>query len=388
MPNFPMLDVAIGLVFVYLLLSLICSSLHEGLESLLRNRANDLEAGIRILLGDPRPPGWKSWLPWAKSLKSGTITAVFYRHPLIRCLFRDEKDLPTYIPARNFSLALLDLLAPDQTLVQNATVQSAIAGTGEAGGSPSTISAVSITAAVNEIPVPENLRRSIAALIAAAAGDAERARQNIEGWFNNTMDRASGWYKHRTQYFLFAIGFLITVLLNADSLQMFQSLMHSQNLAAVVASAERFSAGTPLAQTNNQQTLSDSLDALQSLDLGIGWVLPDSAQTCIEQERNNKLPPDRQKRDSGVFAADGIAIPTGKILPQFLGVTKGCAYDSALHPFQWSLYLLWVHLIGWVITSAAIALGAPFWFDTLNRFIVVRSTVKPKEKSSDEPSKS
>ena len=29
-------------------------------------------------------------------------------------------------------------------------------------------------------------------------------------------------------------------------------------------------------------------------------------------------------------------------------------------------------------------LGAPFWFDVLNRLMVIRSTVKPKEKSPDE----
>jgi hypothetical protein len=55
--------------------------------------------------------------------------------------------------------------------------------------------------------------------------------------------------------------------------------------------------------------------------------------------------------------------------------------------------LLWrtktmVMLLGWIFTGVAISLGAPFWFDTLNKFMVVRSTVKPQEKSQDEPSKS
>ena len=37
--------------------------------------------------------------------------------------------------------------------------------------------------------------------------------------------------------------------------------------------------------------------------------------------------------------------------------------------------------------DAGIVAGAPFWFDTLNKFMVVRSTVKPKEKSNTEGSK-
>jgi hypothetical protein len=31
-------------------------------------------------------------------------------------------------------------------------------------------------------------------------------------------------------------------------------------------------------------------------------------------------------------------------------------------------------------------MGAPFWFDLLNKIMVVRSTVKPKEKSPEEAS--
>jgi hypothetical protein len=46
-----------------------------------------------------------------------------------------------------------------------------------------------------------------------------------------------------------------------------------------------------------------------------------------------------------------------------------------------------IHFFGWLLTALAISLGAPFWFDLLNKFIVVRSTVKPKEKSPEEKSK-
>lgn len=49
----------------------------------------------------------------------------------------------------------------------------------------------------------------------------------------------------------------------------------------------------------------------------------------------------------------------------------------------WSLITA---ICGWLITALAIMLGAPFWFDVMNRFMVVRSTVKPKEKSPDEAS--
>jgi hypothetical protein len=62
-------------------------------------------------------------------------------------------------------------------------------------------------------------------------------------------------------------------------------------------------------------------------------------------------------------------------------------------PFGWhekpeGTWLFWLEtLTGWFITALALSLGAPFWFDTLNKFMVVRSTVKPQEKSKPEASK-
>lgn len=44
-----------------------------------------------------------------------------------------------------------------------------------------------------------------------------------------------------------------------------------------------------------------------------------------------------------------------------------------------------VKSFGWLITALAVSLGAPFWFDVLNKFMIVRSTVKPKAKSPEEP---
>ena len=46
-----------------------------------------------------------------------------------------------------------------------------------------------------------------------------------------------------------------------------------------------------------------------------------------------------------------------------------------------------VRVVGWFLTACAISLGAPLWFDLLNKISVVRSTVKPQEKSPEEPSK-
>jgi hypothetical protein len=64
---------------------------------------------------------------------------------------------------------------------------------------------------------------------------------------------------------------------------------------------------------------------------------------------------------------------------------RGLSEDQCtLATLGWSGFL--PLLLGWAITAFAISLGAPFWFDLLNKFMVIRSTVKPFEKSQPEGS--
>ena len=94
----------LGLTLLFLLLSLMATAIREAIESILKTRAVYLERGIREMLGDRNGVG---------------IAKDFYEHPLISSLFRGEFDnkssrkqggaLPTYIPAKTFAKALMDL---------------------------------------------------------------------------------------------------------------------------------------------------------------------------------------------------------------------------------------------------------------------------------------
>ena len=324
MPSFPLLDIAIGLAFIYLLLSLICSSINEGIESFLRNRANDLEGGIRKMLGDGKGSWWASMLPVISSIKESSITREFYRHPLIRSLYQKESRLPTYIPSRNFALAVMDMVTVDSGLLKGATKDSPAAVPGN----------LAFAGAINGVAIPDSLKMAIDTLVTAAAGDPKQARINIENWFNSSMDRVSGWYKARTQKILFVIGMAVTIAVNADSIAIFKNLSHSKNLQSIVSAAEK-TAGQPLPSGKDpNDQINDAMTQLKGLDIGIGW---DAAM-------------DRQ---------------------------------GTLDPIAWIVHLLSLHFIGWMITASALSLGAPFWFDTLNRFVTVRSTVKPKQPAND-----
>src|SRR5690242_20236312 len=96
----PVIETAIGLIFVYLLLSMICSALQEWIAALFALRAKTLELGIRnMLVGDP------------------TTVQKILSHPLIDGMSRQtfwdrilsRPGRPSYISAEMFSRAFLSV---------------------------------------------------------------------------------------------------------------------------------------------------------------------------------------------------------------------------------------------------------------------------------------
>jgi hypothetical protein len=301
-----MLDVAIGMIFAYLLLSLICSVLNEFIERSLKNRAGDLEKGLRELLNDP---------------DGSNLVKKVYDHGMISSLFkgnydpnaRDKTNLPSYIPSRNFALAILGILVPD---------------------SSATDSMASFREAVGKI---ENARvkNALSAMLQAAADDVNKFRESIEGWFNSTMDRVSGWYKRRSQLIVFVVGFLAAGAMNVNSVSIANDLwVHKAQRDALVSSAQGYLVNHPDDQKGMNAGLKADIDSFESYGLPIGWNI------------------------------------------------------SWHRTWQHWMAFAFLSLLGWFITACAVSLGAPFWFDVLNKFIVVRSTIKPHEKSMEEPSKS
>lgn len=296
-----MLDVAIGMVFVYLLLSLISSAINELIERQLKNRATDLEKGLCELLSDPNG--------------SGLVKKV-YNHGMVNGLFagsynpdaKNKSNLPSYIPSRNFALALLGIIAPDSS------------GAG---------SIASFQTAVDKIEVAP-VKAALTALLRDAGNDVAEFRKGIERWFNSSMDRVSGWYKRRAQLFLLVVGLLLAGILNVNSISVANNLwVHKAQRDALVGAAQGYLQSHSDAQNGEDASLKKNIDAFENYGLPIGWRLPQSSGWS----------------DWFWFAA--------KSLP------------------------------GWLITACAISLGAPFWFDLLNKFVVARSTFKPRDTTTE-----
>ena len=338
------LEVIIGMIFVYLLLSLLCSAVGEYIEARLNNRAKLLQDGIRLLLNETSGEG-------------ADLAKQLYEHGLIRPLYREKNKLPSYIPARTFALALWNM----------ATTVAAAEQASSGGNTPAAAPGITTDlkkireAIANHLP-NEELRTAMLTLIDEAEGDIERARKNVEDWYNGMMDRVSGWYKRRSAVILLVLGFIVAAAINADTITIAKSLVRDGALRdSIVAAAEQRLATPPTpspapggstpadraareqaAQENLRQAYAD----VNALGLPIGWT------------RQN-------------FRIDARGIPTsGDFFWSWAG-------------WQW----LVLKLFGVLLTGFAISQGAPFWFDLLNKFMVIRSTVKPAEKSQEQPSK-
>ncbi|MHC1744588.1 MAG: hypothetical protein AB9873_16375 [Syntrophobacteraceae bacterium] len=323
MLNSDILEVAVGVIFIYILTSIVCTVIREGIEGWLKTRAAYLEYGIRELLHDKDAEG---------------IARSFYNHPLIYSLFSNKyeptkfgkslsmfsraSNTPSYIPARSFALALMDLAArgPEDAA---ATSQP----------SSPVVSLDSIRSNVSKLDNPA-VERVLLTAIDAAQGDLNKALASIEVWYDSTMERVSGWYKRSNQRIVFMIGLVVAVALNINTITIADYLYrHQAERAVVVAMAEKAAAAGAV----QEKSYEEARKKLDSMGLPIGWSAGWGA----------------------LRRGDEAANASGKVE----------AWNDWIAPF-----------LGWLFTALAVTMGAPFWFDVLNKVMSLRSTMKPREK--------
>jgi hypothetical protein len=263
--------------------------------------------------------------------------------------------LPAYIPARTFALALIDILNKDNKPANEA--MGAISG---------------LLAEQHQRYEGNVAFQAMNALAIASNGNLDTFQTNVENWYNDSMDRASGWYKRNTQRVLFGIGLILALMFNVDSVRVARTLwLDRDTRQAMVSAATDYvsknspptdpKASSPVSMKSLEQQLATTSKAFQNASsaalLPIGWNRPARQYFLSFFEERGKF------EWSGKWFY-GLLCDLWALTYSSLGI-----------------------LAGWLLTGMAISLGAPFWFDTLNKFMVVRSTIKPQEKSQPEASK-
>jgi hypothetical protein len=232
------LDIAVGLVLMYLVLSLLATMINEFIATLCALRARTLQAALAGIIDDQRL--WND----------------FYSHGLIATVSgKTASDHASYIFGTTFANALLGALDPGNPLPGYDDV----------------------VRDVQALP-DTNVRDMLLAQIVAANGSLERLRQNIAAYFDAAMNRVSAVYKKYLQWISLAVGLSIAVAVNADSIAVGQSLWQDASVRAqMVASANVLVAGNPQQTAGQPVQTSDVVKAIESAEnelrpLPIGWT--------------------------------------------------------------------------------------------------------------------
>ena len=331
-------------------------------------RARVLANGIRGLLGGQDDDGAKK------------LANQIYSHPLIRGLHRDhdrhresDSKKPSHIPARLFTMALLDIAlrpAGDTRAAAAKTLEDAratINGNRELLGGQVT---GALLAFVDQAEQQG----------AARLSQLQTLQSNVEGWFNDAMERVGGWYKRRTQLIGFLIGVLLVTFGNIDSIRIARVLANNPVLrASLIAEATRATAaGLPEASPA-------SAPAPQAAAAPAASSSAAPAPGALKQADPPKQADDPMKDTQEAFKK--LEANIAQI--HDLGIPMGWHSENDIpKPNTQKGISWWIYKIGGLLlTALAASMGAPFWFSLLQKVISLRSGKPPEPAPAPAPAK-
>lgn len=354
------LNIALGLVLVYLVFALAVTAFNEGIAAMLSSRARWLRKGIQGLL---------TFEGRAKREASKEMDN-FYKSPFIAYLGQGgllQGSKPSYIPA--------------WTIVQG------LLSSADTAATQAFDNVVAIKQAIGKLPEKSPIKTVLNDLIAQAGTDVDRFRQLVDEWFKTFDAQVSAWYRQKTQYVVLALSLLVVGAMNVDSIAIARQLAHDPQTREAMAreavaiatqdtpdklldTAARDSAKKSFEEA--QKAIVDAEKQLASADKGqdvagraeakakAATALADAKSAgekaervwLEEQHRLEQTTVDRIRQ----LSATGLK----------LGWTDA---DLALTGFH-----VWLaKVVGLLMSALAVSLGAPFWFDILKSVASIRS---------------
>lgn len=394
------LNLVIGLVFIYLLYSLFATVLSEIIATKLGLRARNLKEGIDRMLNDVAnedqgfwPRMWDS-LKLMKNPQNPRVTN-FYNHPEIKYLGSTGIfKVPSQFKAVSFSKTLLNLLNETgyKKLNVDGNTKMDDPEEGDIKEIPVTeISKERIIAALTgivadhktatggekvKIVLDEETAKYVLSMWYESYGDLVKFKLQLEAWFDRTMEQCTEWYKRKIQIVLLVLGFMLAWFFNADTFTIISKLSTDKDARdkIVMLAAAYSQNNTPPNPATGAAFPADKLDSLNNVKkrleqdiadantiLGVGGWAPDSVKIVLDSVTKQKIYSPQVD-----FVSLSKADQQEKALIRFTHVEK----------WQYFFRLLAHHFFGFLITAIAISLGAPFWFDMLNKMMKLRTSLK------------
>lgn len=329
MTSFPILDLIAGLIFIYFLLALVNNSFIELFSAFLQIRAKLLEKWIRKMLG--------------------AMADEVMDHDLLNGLSK-SKQSTNYMDSKSFAKVLVE------KIINPATIDKA-----QPIAFPDRIN---LDTSIQNSGLPDGIKKMLRSFVVRThsqkllddkVNEISHLELQIQQWFDSSMALLTGTYKRKTIWFTFLFASILTFTLNIDSLQLAAYLYSNpearQKLAAVAYQSAQDSTYIQLAEKIKQKAT----------------AADDSTQ--LTKDVNDFL---KKVKEQKAFMENTVSTVSTSI-------PIGWQESSQKPGESWFLYAL-RKLGGLLITTLAICLGAPFWFDVLNKVANLRSSLKPDDK--------
>ncbi len=303
-----LVDVAIGLTVIYLGTSLFVTVLNEYVSQTLKLRGRQLAGDLISLINGDG--------------KGQTVIEYLETNPALKMFFESGgawtvAKIPSYVDTK--------ILA--QTLIGGLQQQ------------PNT--AVTLDAVVTSLKtLPDSkLKTQLLALSQSTSEGVDELVENVSKWSDQTLTMMGEVYKKKLQWISFSIGLVMAVVFNIDTVEVTTRLYRDKEARAVA-----------VAVAKNVTTVSkEDFDAC--------------SQMSIDQVRRD------EKCKSLVGLVETVREHNRKLGTLPFGRPE---VDSVGAFFTSLAATKWHQVVGWLLTGLAISLGAPFWFDFLNKLVNVR----------------
>ncbi len=317
MGAFQILDLIIGMAFVYFLLSLICVALQE----------------IKARKYNERSENLRKWVydTFKKGKENNELAEKLWNNIIIDGLTQEGKAA-SYIPKDVFVSALFDEIHYDS----NDKKERKESGNDDNASSKEPYDFNSIRESIETSTLlPNRIKRVLRQIHSESYGNLESFKDRLEKWFENAMDRNAGTFKKQAQKWVLVFSICVTVFLNVDSVKLIDYFYRNPAEAARIADAA-------------EKMLKDKV------------VVSDTSKTTKKLLEDVKL---------GINELKGLKLP--------IGWRKENLKRSFCNSNPWTnAGNVLMTLLGWFITAIAVSLGAPFWYDTLNKLVDLRSAGK------------
>jgi hypothetical protein len=383
------LEVVIGLVFIYLLYSLLATTVKEGMATILALRAKMLKKAIGRMLDDGFNKPFTIATVFSDVLNTfrnlfrnlfffffplrvkrhlpTKLVDLFYDQPGIKYLGENVVyKSPSYISPQAFSKAVIDTLKDIGAVTADDSNDFSL-----------------IYAGIQNISDANETKKFILSLLRDANNDITRFTALLEIWFNETMNRTTGWYKRQAQLIIFAIGLTFAFVFNVDTLFIVKKLSKDKDARQSLVDLATSYVNNPKdtlkgsASRDSAKAVFHYADSLIKGDIqdanaliAIGWNIPSRFKHCNIHKGSSDS-------KSEAFNCEMCL--------------KGLQNKDTLHPYvnltAWHKVKYMVcmatsrprKMLGYLITAVAVSLGAPFWFELLNKLVDLRGTGKKPE---------